>query len=283
MLSRAASGIVYALGGRTAPVPAVTEEEMKAMVEAGVEEGAIEQEEQKLIHSIFEFADTTVREVMVPRVDMVCVEASMSMEEILEVFAEKKFSRMPVYDETVDNVVGVIHIKNILNFWRRQITDMKAMEFVVFPHFVPETKKVIELLEEFRHKQLHMAIVVDEYGGTAGLVTMEDLIEEIVGEIEDEHHRPAPPIRQLEDGSYVADARVEVDHLNEMLSLDLPKGEFETVGGLLYHRLGKIPARGEQMELGGVRITVLDGDARRIRRVKVEVTRRDEDENLSPE
>ena len=283
MLSKVASGIVYALGGTIVPAPAVTEEEMKAMVEEGVEEGTIEQEEQKLIHSIFEFADTTVREVMVPRVDMVCVEATLSMEEVLEVFAEKKFSRMPVYDETVDNVVGIIHIKNILNFWRRQITDMKAMEFVVFPHFVPETKKVIELLEEFRQKQLHMAIVVDEYGGTAGLVTMEDLIEEIVGEIEDEHRRPAPPIKRQEDGSYVADARVEVDHLNEMLSLDLPKGEFETVGGLLYHRLGKIPARGEQMELDGVRITVLDGDARRIRRVKVEVTRRDDDENLSPE
>lgn len=278
-LSKIASGIAHALGGRPpTPAPAVTEEEMKALMEAGVEEGAIEQEEQKLIHSIFAFADTTVREVMVPRVDMVCVEATASMEEVLEVFAEKKFSRMPVYDETVDNIVGIIHIKNILNFWRRQITDMKAMEFVVFPHFVPVTKKVIELLEEFRQRQLHMAIVVDEYGGTAGLVTMEDLIEEIVGEIEDEHRRPAPPIKKLEDGSYVADARVEIDHLNELLSLDLPKGEFETVGGLLYHRLGKIPARGEQTELDGVRFTVLEGDARRIRRVKVEVAKQDDGE-----
>lgn len=274
-LSRIAFGIAYALGGRPAPAaPAVTEEEMRALVEAGVEDGTIEQEERELIHSIFEFADTTVREVMIPRVDMVCVEASMPMEEVLDVFADRKFSRLPVYDETVDNIVGVIHIKNILNFWRKQVADMTAMEFVVMPHFVPEAKKVIELLEEFRQQRIHMAIVVDEYGGTAGLVTMEDLIEEIVGEIEDEHNRATHPVRRAEDGSYVADARAEIDRLNETLSLNLPKGEFETVGGLIYHRLGKIPARGEQVELDGVRITVLDGDARRIRRVRVEVLKR---------
>jgi magnesium and cobalt transporter len=193
------------------------------------------------------------------------------MEEILETFAEKKFSRMPVYDETVDNVVGIIHIKNILNFWRRRVADMKAMEFVSFPHFIPETKKVIELLEELRQSRQHMAIVVDEYGGTAGLVTMEDLIEEIVGEIEDEQDRASLLLRKSEDGSYLADARVEIDRLNEMLSLRLPKGEFETLGGLLYDCFGKIPTRGEHVELGGVRITVMEGDARRIRRVKLEL------------
>ena len=283
VLSRIAFSVAYALGGRPAPAPPVTEEEMRALVEAGVEDGTIEQEERELIHSIFEFADTTVREVMIPRVDMVCVEASMPMEEVLDVFADRKFSRLPVYDETVDNIVGVIHIKNILNFWRKQVADMTAMEFVVMPHFVPEAKKVIELLEEFRQQRIHMAIVVDEYGGTAGLVTMEDLIEEIVGEIEDEHNRATHPVRRTEDGSYVADARAEIDRLNETLSLNLPKGEFETVGGLIYHQLGKIPARGEQVELDGVRITVLEGDARRIRRVRVEVLKRSEEGDLSPE
>ena len=128
---------------------------------------------------------------------------------------------------------------------------MTAMEFVAHPYFVPKTKKIIELLEEFRQQHLHIAIVVDEYGGTAGLVTMEDMIEEIVGEIEDEHVRATQPIKKTHDGSYLIDARVEIDHLNETLSLDLPKGEFETVGGLLYQQFGKIPVRGEEMELNG--------------------------------
>ena len=280
--SKIAFGIIRTLG-KTEPVslpPTVTDEEVRALVETGVEEGGIEQEKQELIHGIFEFAEATVREVMVPRVDMVCVEASTPMEEILEVFAEKKFSRMPVYDEVVDNVVGIIHIKNILNFWRKKITKMTAMEFVAHPYFVPKTKKIIELLEEFRQQHLHIAIVVDEYGGTAGLVTMEDMIEEIVGEIEDEHVRATQPIKKTHDGSYLIDARVEIDHLNETLSLDLPKGEFETVGGLLYQQFGKIPVRGEEMELNGLRITVLEGDVKRIRRVKLAVVKQENLENL---
>jgi CBS domain containing-hemolysin-like protein len=250
---------------------AVTEDEIKAIIEAGEIDGAIEEEEKEMIHSVIEFGDTVVKEVMVPRVDMVCVEVSTPMEEILEIMAEEKLSRLPVYEQTVDTIVGVLHIKNILNAWRRNIKEMSAIEFISLPYFVPETKKISELLKEFKSNRMQMAIVVDEYGGTEGLVTMEDLMEEIVGEIKDEYDDSSPMIKKQEDGSYIMDSKLEIHHLNEQLNLAITSDDYTTVGGFILWILRRMPKKNETISYENLKFTILEADRKRIHKIQLHV------------
>ncbi len=247
----------------------VTEDEIKEIIEAGEQDGAIEETELEMIHSIIEFGDTLVREIMVPRVNMVCVEVSTPMEEILEIMADEKLSRLPVYEQNIDTIVGTLHIKNILNCWRKNIKDMSAIEFTTMPYFVPETKRVSELLKEFQSHHLQMAIVVDEYGGTAGLVTMEDLLEEIVGEIKDEYDDAGPSIRPQDDGAYLVDALAEIDTLNETLGINLPSDEYNTLGGFILWHLRRMPHKNETFEYGSLRITVTEADRKKIHKALI--------------
>ncbi len=250
---------------------AVTEEEIKAIIEAGEIDGAIAEEEKEMIHSVIEFGDTIVKEVMVPRVDMVAVEVGTPMEEILEIMAEEKLSRLPVYDQTVDTIVGVLHIKNILNAWRKNIKEMSAIEFITMPYFVPETKKVSELLKEFKANRMQMAIVVDEYGGTEGLVTMEDLVEEIVGEIKDEYDDSTSLIKKQDDGSYLIDSKVEIHQLNEQLNLAIPSDEYNTVGGFILWKLRRMPKKNEVVQHDNLKFTILEADRKRIYKVALNI------------
>ena len=250
---------------------AVTEDEIKAIIEAGEIDGAIEEEEKEMIHSVIEFGDTVVKEVMVPRVDMVCVEVDTPMEEILEIMAEEKLSRLPVYEQTVDTIVGVIHIKNILNAWRKDIKEMSAIEFISLPYFVPETKKVSELLKEFKSNRMQMAIVVDEYGGTEGLVTMEDLVEEIVGEIKDEYDDSSPMIKKQDDGSYIMDSKLEIHHLNEQLNLTIASDDYTTVGGFILWILRRMPKKNENISYENLKFTILEADRKRIYKIQLHV------------
>ncbi len=250
----------------------ITEDEIKAIIEAGEIDGAIEEDEKEMIHSVIEFGDTIVKEIMVPRVDMVCVEVNSSMEEILDRMAEEKLSRLPVYEETIDTVVGVIHIKNIMNFWRKNVQNMHAIEFISMPYFVPETKKVSELLKEFQSSRMQMAIVVDEYGGTAGLVTMEDLVEEIVGEITDEYDENVPPIKKQEDGTYLLDANVEIHQLNEQLELAIPSDEYNTVSGFILWLLRRMPKKNEVVQYQNLKFTITDADRKKIHKIQLSVT-----------
>lgn len=262
---------VAVLGGSVTGTLSVTEAEIKEVVDAGQEDGAIEESEKNMIHSIIAMGDTLVKEVMVPRVDMVCVDVEMPMEEILDLMDREKLSRIPVFENTLDTIVGIIHIKNIMNFWRRSIHEMHAIEFITMPHFVPETKKVTELLKEFQIKHMQMAIVVDEYGGTAGLVTMEDLVEEIVGEIQDEYDDKTPLIHRQDDGSYLVDAKVEIDDFNQQFHANLPQDEFHTVGGFVLWRLRRMPKKNETVAYGPVRLTVLEADRKRIHKLKLQM------------
>ncbi len=245
----------------------VTEDEIKAIIEAGEIDGAIAEEEKEMIHSVIEFGDTIVKEIMVPRVDMVCVEVGTPMEDILAIMAEEKLSRLPVYEQTVDTVVGVLHIKNIMNAWRKNIKDMSAIEFISMPYFVPETKKVSELLKEFKTNRMQMAIVVDEYGGTEGLVTMEDLVEEIVGEIKDEYDDSSPMIRKQDDGSYMIDSKVEIRQMNEQLSLTIPSDEYNTVGGFILWLLRRMPKKNEVVNYENLKFIILEADRKRIHKI----------------
>ncbi len=251
--------------------PFVTEEELRQMAEVAVEEQQIEEEEKEMIHSIFEFGDTVVREVMVPRPDMVAVEADMKLNQVLTVMLKRGFSRLPVYDETIDNIVGIVYAKDVM----RRLHNGRARKeptagSITRPAFViPESKKIAELLREMQQKKTHMAIVVDEFGDVAGLVTMEDLLEEIVGEIADEYDRGEPLVEPVDDNTMRVNARMPIDELSELVGVELPDTEWDTVGGLMAGLLGKVPARGEEVKVHGLTFRADKVQGRRIAKVLV--------------
>jgi CBS domain containing-hemolysin-like protein len=259
------------LFGKEERLPYLTAEQLIAVVEGGEEEGKLEAQERELIHSIFEFGDTMVREVMVPRIDMFAVEASQPFDQVLDLIAERGKSRIPVYEETVDQIIGILYAKDLLPLMREpgaQRAELRAL--VRKPYYVPETKKIDDLLREFQREKIHMAIVVDEYGGTAGLVTLEDLIEEIVGEIHDEHDREERLFVPLSGGGARVDGKIDIDDLNERMGMALPTDEYDTLAGYLYHLIGSVPKGGESIADEHFRYTVEKVVGQRIRLVRIE-------------
>jgi CBS domain containing-hemolysin-like protein len=251
--------------------PFVTEEEIRSMAEVGSEEGAIEEEEKDLIHSIFEFGDTVVREVMTPRPDVVSIEVSESLDQVLDMVVRHGYSRIPVYRETLDDIVGIVYAKDVLREMHALGERARPLvELIRKPQFVPESKKVSDLLRDMQREKFHVAIVVDEYGGFAGLVTLEDLLEEIVGEIVDEYDREEPQVEPAGDGRYRVNARLPVDELNELLDTELPDEEWDTVGGLMMGILGRLPAQGENVEFQDLRFTAERVQGRRISKILIE-------------
>jgi len=240
-----------------------------AYLEAGAEQGLIEGDERRLLQSIVDFGGALVREVMTPRPDIVAIQADRGVAQLRALFREQEYSRFPVYKENLDNILGVIRVKDLLKL-DDSASDSEPITPLMRPAtFVPETKRVPELLKEFQRKQVQMAIVVDEYGGTAGLVTIEDLLEEIVGEIRDEDDVESEPIVDEGNGSYVFSAKVSFDDLRERLDLEIESEGFETVGGYILARLGRVPAVGETCELDGLFIEVLEAERRRIHKVRI--------------
>ncbi len=251
--------------------PFISEEEIRQMAEASSEEGVIEEEEKELIHSIFEFGDTVVREVMTPEPDIVAVDSSSKLDEVLDVLLKHGYSRIPVYKETLDEIVGIVYAKDVLRRihsgknGRKTVKDLARKAY-----FVPESKRVAELLKEMQQEKVHVAMVVDEYGAVAGLVTLEDLLEEIVGEIADEYDREEPQVEPAGDGRFRVNARLPVDELNELLDVELPTEGWDSVGGLMMGSLGRLPAKGESVDLEGLRFTAERVQGRRIAKVLVE-------------
>lgn len=238
-----------------------------AYLEAGEEQGLIERDERRLLQSIVDFGDTLVREVMTPRPDIVAIRADATLDDLRALFREQEYSRIPVYKENLDNILGFIFVKDLIQLTGDGPGDPIAA--LVRPAtFVPETKRVPELLKEFQRKQVQIAIVVDEYGGTAGLVTFEDLLEEIVGEIRDEYDVETEPIVDEGDGSYVFSGKVNFDEVRERLGVAVEPEGFETVGGYVLARLGRVPAVGESFDLDGMKVDVLDAERRRIHKVR---------------
>ena len=255
-------------------MPVITEEEIKTMVDAGQEGGVLEQDEKEMIYSVFEFGDTLTREVMIPRIDMVALEAATPLLEAVDVAIEHGHSRVPVYEESVDHIVGVVYAKDLLKVLRQHgragSGSVRLADLVRPAYFVPETKKVDELLEELQQRRVHMAVVIDEYGGTAGLVTIEDILEELVGEIRDEYDESEEPmIKPLPEGDYEIDSRALIGDVNDLLQTSLSNEESDTLGGFIYNMLGKVPAPGEAIEVEGVRMQVVNVDDRRIGKVHV--------------
>ncbi|HXH08129.1 MAG TPA: hemolysin family protein, partial [Vicinamibacterales bacterium] len=227
-----------------------------------------ESEERRLLRSIVDFGDTLVREVMTPRPDIVAVPAGATLGELRALFRDQEYSRLPVYSENLDNIVGVVFVKDLIRL--EGAADGDPITPLVRPAaFVPETKRVAELLREFQRSQIQMAIVVDEYGGTAGLVTLEDLLEELVGEIRDEYDVEVEPVVEEGDGAFTFSAKVRVDEVRERLGVEIEARGFETVGGYLLAHLGRVPAPGETFEIDGLEVEVLEAERRRIHRVRI--------------
>ena len=231
--------------------------------------GGIEAEERAMIRGIINLVDTATREIMVPRIDIVAVDTDATVEEVMALIMERGYSRIPLYEGTIDNVVGVLYAKDFLRYLARGAHPPSLKDIARPPYFIPESKKVDELLAEMRLNRVHMAIVVDEYGGTAGLVTIEDLLEEIVGEIEDEYDRSEVTVERLGPNEAILDARVSIDDLNEIFGLAIEGEDFDTVGGFVYHLLGRVPIPGDEVSADGLRLRVLSVLGRRIKKVRV--------------
>lgn len=250
----------------------LSEQELQEIIQESEEGGIINEEEGEMLHSIFEFGETIVREVMVPRTDMVCCPTSASLDEVLEAIISSGHSRIPIYEGTNDRIVGVIYAKDLLKFWGHPTADVQTTQVMRTPYFVPETKNIEELLQEFRTKRVHMAIAIDEYGGTSGLITIEDLIEEIVGDIQDEYDLEEEWLLEEEAGSILVDARLNIEELEEHFATTVPRGKFDTVGGYLFDLLGHVPVAGEEIRDGDLVMTVVECDARKIRKVRIRRT-----------
>ena len=271
--------MAYRMSGLLRPAISIGEKAVDLIYDEDDEDGEdelpdddhdeVDREEIELISSVLEFSDTLVREVMVPRTDMVVLDADVTSEEVLDLVLEHGYSRIPIVGESIDEIVGLVYAKDLLRLMDDRSDPKPVGEIQRNAHHIPETKLVPELLREMQSSQFHMAIVVDEFGGTVGLVTLEDLLEELVGEIVDEYDTESPMIVALEDGEFLVDARLSVDDLNELIGGRLPDEEWDTVGGLVLGLAGRVPIVGERFELDGAVLTPERVQGRRVEQVRV--------------
>ena len=260
--------------GKDVGEPVITEEEIKEWIDVGKEEGTIEQGEQDMLYSVLEFADTTAREIMTPRIDVILMEDTVSFEEAIRIFNDTGFSRIPVYHEQIDNITGILNVKDVFSAMVSRRKDSAIKEVMYDPMFVPETQKIDDLLKELQVHRVQMAVVIDEYSSFVGIVTVEDILEELVGDIMDEFDKEEPEVQELSPGVFVVDAQTWVEDINERMGLALPTDEsYETIGGLIIDRLGHLPKHpGEKVDIAignGVTLVVMQMHGRRIVKVKI--------------
>ncbi len=242
----------------------------------------LEAEEKRMIQHIFDIGNTLVREIMSPRIDMVCIKDSASFEDALQIIAEAGHSRLPVYRERIDNIIGILYAKDLLIAYQNKEKISSLLEISRKPYFVPEAKPVSDLLAEFRRRKNHMAIVVDEYGGVAGLITMEDILEEIVGEIQDEYDVEEEPITELSPNVFIIQAKTTIDEINEEIGLEIPEfGDFDSIGGLVFHHTGEVPKIKDRLELDdyGILIIIEEVTGHRIEKIKLIIKEKKDEEN----
>ena len=243
--------------------------DVRALLDVAREEGILEKHEEELVSRAVDFGDRTVREVMTPRPDMVVAEADLPFDGIADLFEKTKHTRIPLVDGGVEKPIGVVHVKDVFSALRAEVPPVNARALARPVLFAPETQTITTLLADFRRRRQHMAIVVDEWGAVAGVVTLEDLLEELVGEIADEHEDSIDPVIPLAEGAFTVAGRVRVTEIAQLFDADLEPGDYDTVAGLLSARLGHIPRPGEEVEDGGLRFIVEDADRKRVHRVKV--------------
>ena len=258
----------------------MTEEDIKTFVKAGTEEGIIEEEEEEMIHSIFEFSDTTVKEILTPRTSVFALDSEKTLGEVWNEIVEQGFSRIPVYNENIDKIEGIVHIKDLLKYNREENSSLKMKEVMKEAYYVPATKTLTELLEEFKRKQSHMAIIIDEYGGTLGIVTIEDLLEEIVGEIWDEFDQEEESIQQIRETIYDIKGDTLIEEINDELKITIPVSEeYDTVAGYVQDVLGKVAETGNQVKVDGYILKVMEVDNKRIEKIRIIITEKSSEES----
>lgn len=273
ILSFVTSFIIRAFGGKIGgKQPFITEEELKTMVDVGHEEGVLEVEERKMIHNVFQFGDSQVKDVMVPRTDITAVDVRSSYDEIFELFKKERYSRMPVYRNTIDDTIGILHVKDMFFFDKRK-EQFDIEKNVRKPFYTFESKRIAELFEEMRKKRHQMAIVVDEYGGTAGIITMQDLVEEIFGDIRDEYDEDSYDIQSIGEDEYIVDGLTRLNLINETVGTNFESEHYETIGGFITGVIGRFLRKGEVIDINEIKCTILDVYRTRIKRLKIKVNK----------
>ncbi|MHB8420381.1 MAG: hemolysin family protein [Myxococcales bacterium] len=274
----------FLVGGKDGALgPSITSEEIEYMIDLGTREGVLDKVKEELLNSVLEFADILVKEIMVPRTQMLALDRESSADELLDAVVQSQHSRIPVYQGSVDNVVGVLYVKMIVEDLRKGLdrSHFRIDKYLRPPFFVPEIMKISRLLKEFQKRKTHIAIVVDEFGGTSGLVCLEDVVEEIVGEIQDESDVEEGPVKVLSEGRVLAEGSVPIRDLEEVLQVSFPEnGSYETLGGFLVATAGRVPPQGSLITWNGLTFTVLAGDERRV--VKVEIHKRSHEARAEP-
>ena len=249
--------------------PFITEEELKTMVNVSHEEGVLEMEEREIINNVFEFGDMQAKESMVQRLDMIAIDLEDSYDEIIELFKQEKLSRMPVYEETIDDIIGILNIKDIIFLSNEEIENFDIKQYIRDPFFTYEFKKITQLLEEMKREKSQMAIVVDEYGGTAGLITIEDLVEVIVGDIEDEYDEEEDEIQVISPTEYLVEGSTKISDVNEILDIELESEEFDSIGGYIIGYIKHIPEENELIEVDGIKFNIESVDKNRIKKIRI--------------
>ena len=269
LVNRMSSGVLWLL--KVDPGKAgddMTEDELRTIVQVGHEKGVIESEEKQMINNVFDLGDSVAKDIMIPRIDMVFINIEAGFEELLEVFRRERYTRLPVYEHTTDNVVGIINIKDMLLIEDRQRFSIRA--HLRRPLYTFESKKLSELMVEMRKTSNNIVIVLDEYGATAGLITLEDILEEIVGDIRDEYDEDEEDeLIQVQEGEYLAEGSMKLDDLNDSLGLRLISEDYDSVGGLVIERLDHLPSQGEEVECGGIRLVVEHVEKNRIDKIRI--------------
>jgi len=271
-------GFVRRLAGVVETTPQEQQEEKQEEFLNGLEqhrtEGVLDKEEQEMIENVLELSNSTADEIMTPRTDIIAIEVNSDLQMILETITTAGHTRVPVYEDNIDNIIGLVYAKDLLTEIGKTNADFKLRDKMRDAYFVPETKPLRTLLHEFQNQKLHIAVVLDEYGGTAGIVTLEDILEELVGEITDEYEETPPePIKQIDQNTFEADARTYVDDLNDQFELNLPEDEdYDTIGGFVFSHLGYIPKSGESFDYENLKFTIAAAETRRIKRIRIQKT-----------
>ncbi len=275
ILSKVTNVLIKMFGGRVGEnSPFVTEEEIRSLVDVGEEEGVLKHQERQMIEGIFEIDDIDVADVMVPRIDIVAVSEDTSMKEALDLIITYGHSRIPVYRGTIDNIIGIVYAKDILPFVslsKAEIEDKTIRDLMRKAYYVPQTKKVNQLLKELQKNKIHMAIVLDEYGGTEGLVTIEDILEEIVGDILDEYDKEINLIEKIEDNMFLVKAEISLEEINEQFNVDLPEDDFDSLGGYIFSSLGRVAVQSDKVKYRNLDMTVVKVHNRRIKQIEIRV------------
>ncbi|MEQ8197133.1 MAG: hemolysin family protein [Clostridiaceae bacterium] len=268
LFSFISSFLVKILGGDTDKnQPFITQEELKTMMDVSEEEGVLEGEEKEMIFNVFEFGDIQVKDVMVQRVDIVAVGMESNYDEVIDVIKREQFSRIPVYKEDIDDIVGILYVKDLILLAEKD--DFKVEDFIREPYYTFEFKKVTELFKEMKKSRNHMAVVLDEYGGTVGIVTIEDLLEEIVGEIDDEYDDLEEDIEVIKEDEYLVDGSMRLDDLSDLIGVSIESEEFDSIGGFVIGQLGRFPELNEDIEYQNMRLIVEEIDKNRIKKVRI--------------